>query len=44
MRKLDEQGSFFLPFIITAVLLVSALAFGFWAFSGRSDYKNNVDE
>lgn len=31
------------PLVLTILLFVSALAFGFWAFSGRQDYKNNVD-
>ncbi|MBI2589336.1 hypothetical protein HYW35_04015 [Candidatus Saccharibacteria bacterium] len=30
--------------IILAIALVSALAFGFWAFTGRQDYKNNFDK
>lgn len=29
---------------VLAVLLVIALSFGFWAFSGRQDYKNNTDK
>ncbi len=29
--------------VILAVLLVVSLFFAFWAFSGRQDYKNNVD-
>jgi len=29
--------------IFTVLLLIGALAFGGWAFSGRQDYKNNVD-
>lgn len=28
---------------ILAVLLIAAVGFGSWAFSGRQDYKNNVD-
>lgn len=27
-----------------SVLLVAALVFGYWAFMGRQDYKNNVDQ
>lgn len=30
--------------ISLAVALVAALAFGFWAFAGRQDYKNNSDK
>jgi hypothetical protein len=29
--------------IILVVLLLGSLLFGFWAFTGRQDYKNNVD-
>lgn len=29
--------------VITIILLIGALGFGAWAFSGRQDYKNNVD-
>jgi len=29
--------------VFTVLLLIGALAFGGWAFSGRQDYKNNVD-
>lgn len=28
---------------VLAVLLIAAIGFGYWAFSGRQDYKNNVD-
>lgn len=30
--------------VILAVLFVVSLVFGFWAFSGRQDYKKNVDQ
>lgn len=30
--------------IVLAVALVGALVFGFWAFGGRQDYKNNSDK
>lgn len=29
--------------VLLGLLLVGALVFGFWAFAGRQDYKNNVD-
>lgn len=32
------------PLILTSVLLVATMAFGFWAFSSRQDYKNNSDK
>ena len=43
MHKLDEKGSLLIPLIITGTLLVFALVFGFWAFAGMQDYKNNSD-
>lgn len=46
MIKVTERGSInalFVPFILVAFLLIAALGFGIWAFSGRADYKNNVD-
>jgi hypothetical protein len=43
MRKLDQQGTLFLPLIIAVVLLLGALGFGFWAYGGMQDYKNNSD-
>lgn len=33
-----------IPLIIVVVLLLISLGFGVWAFMGRQDYKNNVDE
>jgi hypothetical protein len=33
-----------LTIIILVVLLIASLAFGYWAFSGRQDYKNNSDK
>ncbi|HET6924909.1 MAG TPA: hypothetical protein VFH39_03715 [Candidatus Saccharimonadales bacterium] len=32
-----------LPLIIAVLLLIAAGSFGYWAYSGRQDYKNNVD-
>ena len=29
---------------VTVVLLIGAISFGAWAFSGRQDYKNNTDQ
>jgi hypothetical protein len=46
MRRLDEKGainSLLLPLIVAVLLLLGAIFFGAWAFSGRQDYKNNVD-
>jgi hypothetical protein len=44
MHKLDEKGDLLIPLVLVSVLLISSLAFGFWAFTGRQDYKNNVDK
>ena len=47
MKKLDQRGavdSWLIAFIVSALLAAGALGFGLWAFSGRQDYKNNVDE
>lgn len=42
----DERGAatgLLVSLILTALCLLGALGFGFWAFSSRQDYKNNVD-
>lgn len=47
MKRLGAYGeidSLLLPLIITVLLLFGSLGFGYWAFSGRQDYKNNVDQ
>lgn len=44
MHKLDEKGLLLIPLVVVAVLLLTSLGFGFWAFAGRQDYKNNVDK
>lgn len=33
-----------IPLILVTLLLFGAAGFGYWAFSGRQDYKNNVDQ
>lgn len=44
MKRLDQAGSaVVISLVFAVVLLVAALGFGGWAFSGRQDYKNNVD-
>lgn len=43
----DERGMMnvlLIPLILTVVLLLGAIGFGTWAYVGRQDYKNNVDE
>jgi hypothetical protein len=47
MRHNSQQGyidALLIPLIVVGVLLVVAISFGGWAFSGRSDYKNNSDK
>ncbi len=47
MIKLNEKGStnvLLVPLILTILFFLAALVFGFWAFSSRQDYKNNVDK
>lgn len=45
MKKLDQQGSILQTVLLAVfvILFIAAAGFGFWAFSGRNDYKNNVD-
>ncbi|HET9173725.1 MAG TPA: hypothetical protein VFN56_00410 [Candidatus Saccharimonadales bacterium] len=45
MTHMNQRGasSLLLPFIVVLLLFVAAAGFGFWAFQGRQDYKNNVD-
>lgn len=41
-----EEGSInalLIPLILAVVFFFSALAFGLWAYSSRTDYKNNTD-
>lgn len=33
-----------IPLILITLLLFGALGFGYWAYAGRQDYKDNVDE
>src|SRR5688572_14547527 len=42
----DERGSVtvFASETILGLLLIAAIIFGVWAFVGRQDYKNNVDQ
>ncbi len=47
MIKHNQDGainSFLLPFILSVVALLAAIGFGVWAYSGKLDYKNNVDQ
>lgn len=47
MKKLNQQGSvdsWLVAFVLTLVLLLGSLGFGFAMFSSRQDYKNNADQ
>lgn len=47
MRKLNAQGAInvlLIPLILALLAFFAAVGFGYWAYSGRQDYKNNVDE
>ena len=40
----DGSAAVVATLIVTVLLLIGALGFGFWAYSGRQDYKNNSDQ
>lgn len=47
MAKLRQNGAInalLLPLIVVVLLLIGAAVFAFWAYGGRQDYKNNVDQ
>lgn len=47
MKRLDQRGvinAWLIAFIVTLFITLIALGFGLWAFSGRQEYKNKVDE
>lgn len=47
MNKHNQDGAvnvLLIPLILASLFLMGALAFGFWAFGERQDYKNNSDE
>jgi hypothetical protein len=46
MIKHNQDGAVngaVISLILTVILLLGAVGFGYWAFSGRQDYKNNSD-
>jgi hypothetical protein len=46
MNKHNQDGAInvlLVPLILASLFLIGALAFGFWAFGERQDYKDNVD-
>jgi hypothetical protein len=47
MRVNNDRGAISLlviPIVLLALLFIGAVAFGFWAFQSRQDYKNNSDQ
>lgn len=47
MRKLNQLGSgtvLIMALVVTVLLLIGSLIFGFSAYSGQQDYKNNFDQ
>lgn len=44
MNPASVRNPLLLPVVMLGVLLLGALGFGAWAFMGRQDYKNNVDQ
>ncbi len=47
MKRIDQRGTISISIIVAvtmSLLFVGALVFGFWAFSGKQDYKNNADK
>ncbi|MDB5185396.1 MAG: hypothetical protein JWN38_1204 [Candidatus Saccharibacteria bacterium] len=46
MSKHNQDGhidSLLIPLVLVSLLLIAALGFAGWAYSGKQDYKNNVD-
>ena len=39
-----RKGGGVLVTVILVILLLASLGFGFWAYGGMADYKNNVDK
>lgn len=47
MKKLNNSGAvdvWLIGFIVVTIFLLLAASFGIWAYSGRQDYKDNVDQ
>jgi hypothetical protein len=45
--RVDQRGALNLlviPLIMLFLFFIGAIGFGFWAYSGKQDYKNNVDQ
>lgn len=47
MKKHNQDGAvnvLLVPLVLASLFLIGALTFGYWAFSSRQDYKDNVDQ
>lgn len=47
MKRLNQRGAInilLIALVVVGVFLIASAVFGFWAFSGRQDYKNNSDQ
>jgi hypothetical protein len=47
MKTLDQSGrinALLIPLILITLMFLGSLGFGLWAYTGREDFKNNVDE
>lgn len=44
MNKRGEANVLLIPVILLVLMLTTAVSFGYWAFMGRADYKNNSEE
>jgi hypothetical protein len=40
----SHRTALIVSLVVVSLLLIGALVFGFWAYGGRQDYKNNVDQ
>lgn len=40
----NHINALLIPLIVAVLLLIAAISFGFWAYLGREDYKNNSDK
>jgi hypothetical protein len=44
LNQAGEINILAVPLVLMTVLFIAAAAFGYWAFNGRQDYKNNSDK
>jgi hypothetical protein len=44
LRQSGEINALAIPLVLMVIFFLGAAGFGYWAFTGRQDYKNNVDQ